>query len=71
MGTCTGSFGKSRNMSHTLCCRCGRTSFHIQKSWCAPRAYPAKHNCHYNWSVKAIRRKPRRIGRMHHLRHLS
>nr|BAH56907.1 AT1G52300 [Arabidopsis thaliana] len=37
----TGSFGKRRNKSHTLCVRCGRRSFHIQKSRCSACAYPA------------------------------
>ncbi|KAH7373945.1 hypothetical protein KP509_17G080500 [Ceratopteris richardii] len=69
-GKGTGSFGKRRNKSHTLCRRCGRTSFHIQKSRCAACAYPAKRIRHYNWSVKAIRRKTTGTGRMRHLRHL-
>ncbi|KAJ7532226.1 hypothetical protein O6H91_14G078100 [Diphasiastrum complanatum] len=70
MGKGTGSFGKRRNKSHTLCRRCGRRSFHIQKSRCAACAYPAKRIRHYNWSVKAIRRKTTGTGRMRHLRHL-
>eukprot|EP00850_Spirogloea_muscicola_P022528 SM000299S10852 [mRNA] locus=s299:102163:102774:- [translate_table: standard] len=37
----TGSFGKRRNKSHTLCRRCGRRSFHVQKSRCSSCAYPA------------------------------
>lgn len=41
MGKGTGSFGKRRNKSHTLCVRCGRRSFHIQKSRCSACAYPA------------------------------
>ncbi|GAB2293539.1 hypothetical protein Dimus_027746 [Dionaea muscipula] len=32
MGKGTGSFGKRRNKTHTLCVRCGRRSFHLQKS---------------------------------------
>ncbi|MCO5611844.1 hypothetical protein L7F22_066103 [Adiantum nelumboides] len=60
MGKGTGSFGKRRNKLHTLCRRCGRTSFHIQKS----------HFCHYNWSVKAIKRKTTGTRRMRHLRYL-
>ena len=31
-GKGTGSFGKRRNKTHTLCIRCGRRSFHLQKS---------------------------------------
>ncbi|CAN1317501.1 60S ribosomal protein L37-2, partial [Linum perenne] len=37
----TGSFGKRRNKTHTLCVRCGRRSFHLQKSRCSACAYPA------------------------------
>ncbi len=44
MGKCgkgTGSFGKRRNKSHTLCVRCGRRSWHLQKSKCSSCGYPA------------------------------
>ncbi|KAF2323361.1 hypothetical protein GH714_034839 [Hevea brasiliensis] len=41
MGKGTGSFGKRRNKTHTLCVRCGRRSFHLQKSRCAACAFPA------------------------------
>jgi len=37
----TSSFGKRTSKSHTLCVRCGRRSFHIQKSRCASCGYPA------------------------------
>ncbi|XP_002964514.2 60S ribosomal protein L37-3 [Selaginella moellendorffii] len=70
MGKGTGSFGKRRNKSHTLCRRCGRRSFHIQKARCAACAYPAKRIRKYNWSEKAIRRKTTGTGRMRYLRHL-
>eukprot|EP00897_Mesotaenium_endlicherianum_P008082 jgi/Mesen1/7301/ME000374S06659 len=63
----TGSFGKRRNKSHTLCRRCGRRSFHIQKARCASCAYPAARVRHYQWSVKAIRRKTTGTGRMRYL----
>ena len=33
--------GKRHNKTHTLCRRCGRHSFHIQKSTCAGCGYPA------------------------------
>ncbi|CAM6075279.1 unnamed protein product [Sphagnum tenellum] len=69
-GKGTGSFGKRRNKSHTLCRRCGRRSFHIQKSRCSACAYPATRIRTYNWSVKAIRRKTTGTGRMRHLRNL-
>ncbi|XP_011089195.1 60S ribosomal protein L37-1-like [Sesamum indicum] len=71
MGKGTGSFGKRRNKTHTLCVRCGRRSFHIQKSRCAACAYPAARTRKYNWSVKAIRRKTTGTGRMRYLRHVA
>ncbi|EXB74503.1 60S ribosomal protein L37-3 [Morus notabilis] len=70
LGKGTGSFGKRRNKTHTLCVRCGRRSFHLQKSRCAACAFPAARKRKYNWSVKAIRRKTTGTGRMRYLRHL-
>ncbi|WVZ06362.1 hypothetical protein V8G54_019708 [Vigna mungo] len=69
-GKGTGSFGKRRNKTHTLCVRCGRRSFHLQKSRCAACAFPAARTRKYNWSVKAIRRKTTGSGRMRYLRHV-
>ncbi|XP_010910777.1 large ribosomal subunit protein eL37x [Elaeis guineensis] len=70
MGKGTGSFGKRRNKTHTLCVRCGRRSFHLQKSRCAACGYPSARIRKYNWSVKAIRRKTTGTGRMRYLRHV-
>ncbi|KAK4336564.1 hypothetical protein RND71_044082 [Anisodus tanguticus] len=70
MGKGTGSFGKRRNKTHTLCVRCGRRSFHLQKSRCSACAYPAARKRSYNWSVKAIRRKTTGTGRMRYLRNV-
>ncbi|XP_068648352.1 large ribosomal subunit protein eL37z-like [Aristolochia californica] len=70
MGKGTGSFGKRRNKTHTLCVRCGRRSFHLQKSRCASCGYPSSRIRKYNWSMKAIRRKTTGTGRMRYLRHL-
>ncbi|CAI8012656.1 Probable 60S ribosomal protein L37-A [Geodia barretti] len=64
----TSSFGKRQNKSHTLCVRCGRKAFHIQKKRCASCAYPAAKRRKYNWSVKAKRRHTTGTGRMKHLR---
>ncbi|KAL5207813.1 hypothetical protein ABZP36_032248 [Zizania latifolia] len=69
-GKGTGSFGKRRNKTHTLCVRCGRRSFHLQKSTCSSCGYPAARIRKYNWSVKAIRRKTTGTGRMRYLRHV-
>ncbi|KAL5990344.1 hypothetical protein ACLOJK_011244 [Asimina triloba] len=65
-----GSFGKRRNKTHTLCVRCGRRSFHLQKSRCGSCGYPSSRIRKYNWSVKAIRRKTTGTGRMRYLRHV-
>ncbi|XP_045597836.1 large ribosomal subunit protein eL37A isoform X2 [Procambarus clarkii] len=64
----TSSFGKRHNKTHTLCRRCGRSSYHIQKKRCAQCGYPSKKTRRYNWSVKAIRRKTTGTGRMRHLK---
>ncbi|GFT27470.1 probable 60S ribosomal protein L37-A [Nephila pilipes] len=64
----TSSFGKRHNKSHTLCRRCGRSSYHIQKSRCAQCGYPKQRLRHYNWSVKGKRRKTTGTGRLRHLK---
>ncbi|GFR04985.1 probable 60S ribosomal protein L37-A [Trichonephila clavata] len=64
----TSSFGKRRNKTHTMCRRCGRSSYHIQKSECAQCGYPSKRMRHYNWSVKGKRRKTTGTGRLRHLK---
>ncbi|KAE8395260.1 ribosomal protein L37e-domain-containing protein [Aspergillus alliaceus] len=64
----TSSFGKRHNKTHTLCRRCGRRSFHIQKSTCANCGYPAAKTRKFNWSEKAKRRKTTGTGRMRHLK---
>ncbi|PWA73054.1 hypothetical protein CTI12_AA264190 [Artemisia annua] len=69
-GKGTGSFGKRRNKTHTLCVRCGRRSFHLQKSRCSACAYPAARVRKYNWSEKAIRRKTTGTGRMRYMRNV-
>merc|ERR1711970_78664 len=64
----TSSYGKRHNKSHTLCRRCGRSSFHILKHKCSQCGYPAAKMRSYNWSVKAKRRKTTGTGRMRHLK---
>ncbi|RAQ51978.1 hypothetical protein AFGD_006576 [Aspergillus flavus] len=64
----TSSFGKRHNKTHTLCRRCGRRSFHVQKSTCANCGYPSAKVRKYNWSEKAKRRKTTGTGRMRHLK---
>lgn len=38
---CGTPVGKRHNKTHTLCRRCGRRSYHIQKSTCSSCGYPA------------------------------
>mmetsp|Transcript_38350 Transcript_38350/g.119746 ORF Transcript_38350/g.119746 Transcript_38350/m.119746 type:complete len:89 (+) Transcript_38350:38-304(+) len=64
----TQAFGKRHTKSHTLCVRCGKSSFHIQKHTCASCAFPAAKMRSYNWSVKAKRRKTTGTGRMRHIK---
>ncbi|KAE8157350.1 60S ribosomal protein L37 [Aspergillus tamarii] len=64
----TSSFGKRHNKTHTLCRRCGRRSFHVQKSTCANCGYPSAKVRKFNWSEKAKRRKTTGTGRMRHLK---
>ncbi|KAK3865387.1 hypothetical protein Pmani_014763 [Petrolisthes manimaculis] len=66
----TSSFGKRHNKTHTLCRRCGRSSYHIQKKRCAQCGYPDKKRRRYNWSEKALRRKKIGTGRMRHLKNI-
>ncbi|CAL5227704.1 g10713 [Coccomyxa viridis] len=69
-GKGTGSFGKRHNKTHTLCRRCGRRSFHIQKSTCSSCGYPAARIRKFNWSQKAVRRKTTGTGRMRYMKDL-
>ncbi|CAK9302924.1 unnamed protein product [Gordionus sp. m RMFG-2023] len=64
----TPSFGKKHIKTHTLCRRCGRRAYHIQKRRCASCAYPQKKMRKYNWSQKAKRRRTTGTGRMRHLK---
>ncbi|KAL9951011.1 hypothetical protein ACROYT_G043597 [Oculina patagonica] len=66
----TSSFGKRHNKTHTLCVRCHRSAYHIQKKRCASCGYPAARTRKFNWSVKAKRRKTTGTGRMRHLKDL-
>lgn len=49
----TSSFGKRHNKTHTLCVRCGRSAYHIQKKRCASCGFPAartrKCKSYQNW----------------------
>ncbi|KAG6970448.1 hypothetical protein JG688_00004868 [Phytophthora aleatoria] len=83
----TQSFGMRHNKTHTICRRCGRSSYHIQKSTCSSCGYPAAkmRKCKYlsrrtsnvlqlfgnNWSQKALRRRTTGSGRMRHLKNVQ
>mmetsp|Transcript_7521 Transcript_7521/g.12678 ORF Transcript_7521/g.12678 Transcript_7521/m.12678 type:complete len:93 (-) Transcript_7521:82-360(-) len=63
MGT-KNALKKQIQKTHTMCRRCGKTSFHIQKKVCAACGYPSARNRSFNWGKKEIRRKNRGTGRM-------
>ncbi|KAI6232851.1 Ribosomal protein L37 [Aphelenchoides fujianensis] len=64
----TSSFGKRHNKTHTLCRRCGRSSYHIQKHTCSSCGFPAARKRTYQWSAKSIRRRTTGTGRCRHLK---
>lgn len=64
----TQAFGKRTNKTHTLCNRCGRRSYHIQKSQCSSCGFPAAKMRKYKWSAKACRRRTEGTGRMKYLK---
>jgi large subunit ribosomal protein L37e len=66
----TTSFGKRHTKSHTLCIRCGRSSYHIQKKRCAACGYPNAKLRHYNWGKKAQGRRTTGTGRMRYLKNV-
>eukprot|EP01125_Pyxidicula_operculata_P003848 TRINITY_DN1528_c0_g1_i1.p1 TRINITY_DN1528_c0_g1~~TRINITY_DN1528_c0_g1_i1.p1 ORF type:complete len:101 (-),score=15.99 TRINITY_DN1528_c0_g1_i1:112-414(-) len=65
----TYSFGRRHTKTHTLCPRCGRSAWHIQKKRCAACAAGASAKKRtYQWGEKAIRRKTTGTGRMRSLK---
>lgn len=64
----TQSFGKRNCKTHTLCRRCGRSSYHLQRQRCAACGFPSAKTRKYQWSEKARRRKTTGTGRMRHLK---
>jgi len=64
----TTSFGKKHNKTHTLCRRCGRSAYHIQKKECGSCGYPSKRKRTYQWSEKSRRRRTTGTGRLRHLK---
>mmetsp|Transcript_19696 Transcript_19696/g.23892 ORF Transcript_19696/g.23892 Transcript_19696/m.23892 type:complete len:89 (+) Transcript_19696:194-460(+) len=66
----TSSFGKRHNKTHTICRRCGRSSYHIQKKQCSSCSYPLKKMRRFQWSAKALRRRTAGTGRCRHLKQM-
>ena len=66
----TQSFGKRHNKSHTICVRCGKSSYHIQKGQCSSCGYPRKAMRSFNYNVKAKGRRTQGTGRMRYLKTL-
>jgi len=67
----TTSFGKRHNKSHTICRRCGKSSYHIQKKTCSACGYPAAKTRSYNWGSKAKGRKTTGTGRMRYMKTMT
>nr|XP_004206873.1 60S ribosomal protein L37-A [Hydra vulgaris] len=67
----TSSFGKRHNKTHTLCVRCGKRGFHIQKKTCSSCGYPAAKIRSFNWGEKAKHRRTTGTGRMRHMKRVQ
>eukprot|EP00465_Bigelowiella_longifila_P000139 CAMPEP_0185251150 /NCGR_PEP_ID=MMETSP1359-20130426/566_1 /TAXON_ID=552665 /ORGANISM="Bigelowiella longifila, Strain CCMP242" /LENGTH=92 /DNA_ID=CAMNT_0027832917 /DNA_START=18 /DNA_END=296 /DNA_ORIENTATION=- len=65
-----GRTGTRNDKSHTLCRRCGKSSFHIQKGVCSSCGYPGKKMRRFNWANKAKRRRTLGTGRMKYMKHI-
>ena len=65
-----GRTGCRNDKSHTICRRCGKSSYHLQKKQCASCGYPLKGMRRYQWSNKALRRRTNGTGRMRHMKHM-
>ena len=54
----TSSFGKRHSKTHTMCRRCGRVAYHIQKKVCSSCGYGHTAQMRrFNWAAKAKRRR--------------
>ena len=67
----TTSFGKRHTKSHTICRRCGKSSFHIQKKTCSSCGYPSPKMRQYNWGLKAKGRRTEGTGRMRYMKSMT
>ena len=65
----TTSQGPRHNKVHALCRRCGRKTYHIQKSQCGACGFPASKMRRYDgWGCKVRGRKGQGTGRMRYLK---
>ncbi|EAW80783.1 hCG1643367 [Homo sapiens] len=60
--------GKRHKKMRMLCHHCSSKAYHLQKSTCGKRGYPAKRKRKCNWGAKAKRRNSTGTGRMRHLK---
>jgi large subunit ribosomal protein L37e len=67
----TQSFGMRNNKTHTLCRRCGRSTYHIQKKRCSACGFPSSKIRKYNWSEKAKKRHTTGTGRTRYLKKVN
>jgi len=67
----TSSFGKRHSATHTMCRRCGKVSFHLQKKVCASCGFGRTAQMRrYNWTLKGKRRRTEGTGRMRYMKTL-
>lgn len=67
-GKGTQSFGKRHTKVHTLCRRCGDSTYHIQNKRCSSCGFPDKKIRKYNWAEKTGQRKGQGNGRQAHVK---
>ena len=64
-------FDDGHTKTHTTCRRCGKVSYHIQKSICSSCGYPSKKMRQYNWGLKAKGRRTEGTGRMRYMKTMT
>ena len=69
MGKGTSSFGKHQRKTHIRCRRCGRHSYHIQKSKCSPCGFGKSPKLYkHAWKWKPVNRVKRKFLRPKHMK---
>ena len=70
-GKGTQSFGKRHTKVHSLCRRCGRKTYHLQKKRCSQCGFPSKKIRQYpGWALKTKQRKGQGHGRMRYMKNI-